>query len=327
MSSHPDADAFVRAFLRNPQDETQRLVFADWLDDTGEAHNAAWAGYIRAKAAAARHEFGSPGWRNADQDADRYVKHIRATLRLPVGSLLNYPASLLRLLPGPNITVRLAGVDWPPNVVELIPESVARECDTFPLQAQQPAVLVAMIDPWDREALGRLDFILNRTVVPVRAEPDDLRAAVDATYGTGPVEVVECVLHGFPEPGPPPAPTPDDPDWPGHARTQRAVALLLDDAVRSGARRVMIRPHRDGGEVAHLVDGEWESQSVVLRDGLGAILDQFARLAGASPRWERRLRTGGGFRHSSADATYLVGVTFARIAGGHRLDLDLALVH
>lgn len=105
MSSHPDADAFVRAFLRNPPDETQRLVFADWLDDTGEPHNAAWAGYIRAKAAAAREPFGSAAWQAWNDEAARFAADVRAELSLPAGVFVNYPDSLLRLLPGPNITV------------------------------------------------------------------------------------------------------------------------------------------------------------------------------------------------------------------------------
>ena len=37
MTSHPDADAFMRAILRDPADVTTRLVFADWLEETGEA--------------------------------------------------------------------------------------------------------------------------------------------------------------------------------------------------------------------------------------------------------------------------------------------------
>ena len=40
MHAHPDADAFVRAILRDPADVATRLVFADWLEETGEAPNS-----------------------------------------------------------------------------------------------------------------------------------------------------------------------------------------------------------------------------------------------------------------------------------------------
>ncbi|HEV3384748.1 MAG TPA: TIGR02996 domain-containing protein, partial [Gemmata sp.] len=60
-----DRDALHAAICANPDDDTPRLVFADWLDEHGEAKRAA---YIRASieeyrqttadtAASAMHEF------------------------------------------------------------------------------------------------------------------------------------------------------------------------------------------------------------------------------------------------------------------------------
>ncbi|MBX9625433.1 MAG: TIGR02996 domain-containing protein [Gemmataceae bacterium] len=183
MRSHPDADAFVRAFLRNPKDETSRLVFADWLEDTGEPHNAAWAGYIRAKAAAARYEFGRPEWRTADREAGRFADHVRANLDLPVRFFLGYPASVLRLIPGPNITVRLDNVLWPSEVVGLVPDPLAREHSVVALQTQGPALLVAAADLRRGDLVQMLEFVLDRPVVGVRAGHDEIQAAIDRTHG------------------------------------------------------------------------------------------------------------------------------------------------
>jgi type IV pilus assembly protein PilB len=58
MSSHPDADAFVSAILRNPAEVTTRLVFADWLEETGDPSNVAWAQFIRLNVEADRHPAG-----------------------------------------------------------------------------------------------------------------------------------------------------------------------------------------------------------------------------------------------------------------------------
>jgi uncharacterized protein (TIGR02996 family) len=202
MSSHPDADAFVRAFLRRPQDETARLVFADWLEDTGEAHNAAWAGYIRAKASAARHEFGSPEWRRSDDEAAGFAADVRANLTLPVGFFLNYPASLLRLLPGPNITVLLADATIPNAVIEVVPESISRESHALPLVSQGTALVFAMYDPRDRLAVRRLGWMLNKDIIAVRAGAADLRGAVDRAYGM--IEFVDsAVWVADPPPAPP----------------------------------------------------------------------------------------------------------------------------
>lgn len=182
MSSHPDADSFVRQFLRNPQDETARLVFADWLEDTGEPHNAAWAGYIRAKAVAAREEFGSEAWRASDDEAAAFAPDVRATLTIHAGLFLRYPSSLLRLIPGPNVTVRLAGAVIPGPVVEAMPEPVATENQLLPLVAQGSALVVAS-GPRDWSDLRRIGWTLDKNVLAVRADREDLRAAIVRTYG------------------------------------------------------------------------------------------------------------------------------------------------
>jgi uncharacterized protein (TIGR02996 family) len=49
-----DEDAFLRAICENPDDDTPRLVFADWLDERGGAANAAWAELIRVQVPLAR---------------------------------------------------------------------------------------------------------------------------------------------------------------------------------------------------------------------------------------------------------------------------------
>lgn len=46
--------ALLRAICESPDDDTPRLVFADWLDEQGGAVNAAWAAGIRAQVALAR---------------------------------------------------------------------------------------------------------------------------------------------------------------------------------------------------------------------------------------------------------------------------------
>src|SRR5689334_11583200 len=109
MSSHPTADAFMRGYLPNPSDATARLVFADWLEETGTPWNRAWAYYIRVKAEADQFPPGSAERRDLEAQAAGYARRIRARLTIPAALFVGYPKSLLQLLPGPNITVRLDG--------------------------------------------------------------------------------------------------------------------------------------------------------------------------------------------------------------------------
>src|SRR5215211_3313191 len=103
-----DADAFMRKYLERPSDATARLVFADWLEETGEEHNAAWAHFIRLKVEADRYPRNSPTRHEIERHAGQYAVYIRARLAIPAKLFIGYPKSLLELLPATNITVNLA---------------------------------------------------------------------------------------------------------------------------------------------------------------------------------------------------------------------------
>jgi len=47
--SHPEAQAFLAKIRNEDADDTNRLVFADWLEERGEPHLEAWAHFIRAQ--------------------------------------------------------------------------------------------------------------------------------------------------------------------------------------------------------------------------------------------------------------------------------------
>jgi uncharacterized protein (TIGR02996 family) len=48
------ADAFLEAILQDPDDDTPRLVFADWLEEQGDPANTARAEFVRVQCALAR---------------------------------------------------------------------------------------------------------------------------------------------------------------------------------------------------------------------------------------------------------------------------------
>ncbi len=55
----------------------------------------------------------------------------------------------------------------PPHVVELVPESVARENVIMPVGEEDGELKVAVSDPNDYETFEKLRFILNRSIQPV----------------------------------------------------------------------------------------------------------------------------------------------------------------
>ena len=84
------------------------------------------------------------------------------------------------------------------DVVELIPESVARENFVCPYSSSATSLSVLISDPTDFETLDKLQFILNRNIQPVIATPERIAAAIDDHYGDA-GESVDSMLQEFTE--------------------------------------------------------------------------------------------------------------------------------
>lgn len=195
MQKHPDADSFVLEHLRQPANATTRLVFADWLEDTGTPSNVAWAHYIRLREEAERNA-PDERWPLLRQ-ADICAAKVRAKLTLAARVFVRNPESVLQLIPSANITVRLANFDTPRAVLEIVPESVAREND-FLVLAVRGNTLFCANTPDDFDTAQKLMFILNKEIVLVGAERSDIREAINRGYGYAETESVDSVTYECP---------------------------------------------------------------------------------------------------------------------------------
>ena len=78
--------------------------------------------------------------------------------------------------------VDLSEIVLPPSVVELIPESVARENVVLPLGEKDGVLTVALSDPDDLDTLDKLRFILNRRIKVVLSPRDAIMEAINRHY-------------------------------------------------------------------------------------------------------------------------------------------------
>ena len=65
--------------------------------------------------------------------------------------------------------IDLTEVTIPQSVVELVPESVARENFVLPMAQENGALKIIMSDPSDFDTVQKLQFILNKDIQPVLA--------------------------------------------------------------------------------------------------------------------------------------------------------------
>jgi uncharacterized protein (TIGR02996 family) len=210
MSSHADADAFLQAILVNPAELTTRLVFADWLEDTGEPSNVAWAQFIRLSAEVASLPGDSIRRRELAQQLSELAPQVRATLTIDAKQLAghvdlwrplpkgNIGEHFWQLLPKANITVQLAGYALTQAVIEFMPESVARENLVLPLHIKGQRLFVATADPDNYDTIQKLQFILNKDIIPVLAEANEIRAAIEHCYGQCETESVTSIHYEAP---------------------------------------------------------------------------------------------------------------------------------
>ena len=93
--------------------------------------------------------------------------------------------------------VDLKEVSIPENVIELVPESVARENTILPMREDEDSLVVIMSDPMDIETIDKLRFILNRRVDIALAPEENIVEAINRYYGQKEGESADSMLQEF----------------------------------------------------------------------------------------------------------------------------------
>jgi uncharacterized protein (TIGR02996 family) len=189
MSSHPDADAFLQAILDNPSELTTRLVFADWLEDTGEPSNIAWAHFIRLNAEVNQHPEGSFEHDNLEWRTAQLAPRIHATLTIPAAVFVAHSQLFQELLPSHQFVVKLTEYAIPQRALLLVPEFIARENRALPLAAQGRLLFLALANSRDWDMVQKLQSDLSRFIVPVGATANEILEATNRNY-TRPGEIL-----------------------------------------------------------------------------------------------------------------------------------------
>ncbi|MFM8271351.1 MAG: GspE/PulE family protein, partial [Gemmata sp.] len=155
--------------------------------------------------------------------------------------------------------VDLKEVQIPKAVVELVPESVARENLVLPLQLEDNTLELITADPTNYDTLQKLQFILNKEIRPVLAVQEQIQEAINANYGQSETESVDSMLVEFTDTAidftqtesMSSAAAADDSDAP----VVRLVNLIISEAVNLRASDIHIEPFADRVRVRYRIDG------------------------------------------------------------------------
>jgi len=153
--------------------------------------------------------------------------------------------------------VDLTQVTIPPSIIELVPESLARERIVLPYAQENGALKVIMSDPSDLDALQALQFILNKDIHPVLSPREQILEAINRHYGQTEQESVDSILAEFTDTAI------DFTETEGlgavgeesDAPVVKLVNLMIQEAVNLRASDIHVEPFVDRVRVRYRIDG------------------------------------------------------------------------
>ncbi|MCC6123935.1 MAG: Flp pilus assembly complex ATPase component TadA [Pirellulales bacterium] len=194
--------------------------------------------------------------------------------------------------------VNLSEVDIPPSVVELVPESVARENAVIPLARSDDALTVIISDPDDYETIEKLRFILNLPIEVALAPRDSILEAINRHYGQTVGESADSMLQeftdtaiDFTETVEDRANRDEDVDETS-APIVRLVHLMISEAVQLRASDIHIEPFEDRIRIRYRIDGVLVERDSPPRRLLGALLSRVKILSKMDIAERRRTQDG-----------------------------------
>ena len=194
--------------------------------------------------------------------------------------------------------VDLTGVAVPQEVVDLLPESVARENSIFPVSVDGGSLHVVGCDPTDIDTHDKLRFILNRDVTMALASREQIVEAINRHYGASDGESADSMLQEF---------TDTAIDFTETAIEQAAsqvaednsdapvvklVNLIITEAVQLKASDIHIEPFEDRIRIRYRIDGRLVERDNPPRRLLGAMLSRIKILSKLDIAERRRPQDG-----------------------------------
>ena len=196
--------------------------------------------------------------------------------------------------------VDLHEIEIPPQVVELVPESLARENVVMPLAQEGGAIKVIMHDPMDFETLDKLRFVLNREISIALAPRESIVEAINRYYGsaTSESESVDSMLQEFTDTAIDYADDVMSGKGVGGAEEDdsapviRLVNLLLEKAVQMRASDIHIEPFADRIRIRYRIDGVCQEIENPPRRLLGPIISRLKIMGSIDIAEKRRPQDG-----------------------------------
>jgi type IV pilus assembly protein PilB len=192
--------------------------------------------------------------------------------------------------------VDLTEVQIPQAVVELVPESVARENVVLPLAQENGALKIIMSDPSDFDTMQKLQFILNKDIQPVLAPREQIIEAINRHYGQTETESVDSMLQEFTDTAidftETEATAAGSIGEESDAPVVKLCNLIISEAISLRASDIHIEPFSDRVRVRYRIDGVLVERDSPPRRLLAPILSRIKIMSQIDISEKRRPQDG-----------------------------------
>ncbi|QEG20620.1 GspE/PulE family protein [Mariniblastus fucicola] len=196
--------------------------------------------------------------------------------------------------------VDLSEVEIPESVIELMPETVARENAVIPISETGTGGLkVLMSDPNDVDTIENLRFILNRDVSVALAPKSMIIGAINTSYGQMEGESADSILQEFTDTAIDFTETVEDGNDMNKDEVDesssaivRLVQLMVTEAVQVRASDIHVEPFEDRVRIRYRIDGVLHERDTLPKRQLGAIISRIKILAKIDIAERRREQDG-----------------------------------
>lgn len=193
--------------------------------------------------------------------------------------------------------VDLQSIRIPDHVIQLVPESVARENKIIPVSDEDDTIKVLVSDPFDIETIEKLRFILNRKVDTALAPQEHIQEAINRYYGQVEGESADSMLQEFTDTQIDFTETEEDKmtqddEGDDSAPVVKLVHLMIQEAVQLRASDIHVEPFEDRVRIRYRIDGVLVERDSPPRRLLGAILSRLKILAKMDIAERRRPQDG-----------------------------------
>lgn len=219
--------------------------------------------------------------------------------------------------------VHLSNKGIAPEVLNLVPEPVARRYRLIPYDKQNGRLLVAMVDPLDLQVIQFIEKKSGMPIQPSMALPDEILETINEQYSQNLTSDVTSALKEVTEiQSQAQDATEDKAEIIKEAPVSNIISQLLEYAVKARSSDIHIEPLEDKTRVRYRIDGILHEKVILPRAVHDALVSRIKILATLKID-EKRLPQDGRFTYSSNKVAYDLRISVIPTIYGEKVVLRI----